>query len=99
MPSRDDQVRVELDLDELFREANELPMLRAKTFAKATQIANRARRIDAAENGGHAEITLEERVMPNGRYVVQVRSTDGDGEHGTSTTVRRRTLRRAVGGR
>ena len=92
-------VIVQLDLDGLFAEMNETAQVRAGVTRRATEIAARARRIDAAENGGRAEITLTEKTMPNGRFVVQVRSTDGDGEFGTSTTARRRTLRRAIGRR
>lgn len=98
MPAAD-KVRVDLDVDEIFRRANETDIVRAKIYARAVQIANRARRIDAQENGGNSTVELQERVMANGRYVVHVRMTDDGSEHGTSKRARRRTLRRAVGKR
>lgn len=96
MASKPD-VSVELDFDEIFQQANESTQVRAAVLKRATDIAVRARRIDAQENAGHANITIEERVMPNGRYVVQVQTDDVSGEHGDSVTERRRTLRRASG--
>ncbi|GAC71029.1 hypothetical protein [Gordonia soli] len=90
-------VEVVIDTDEIFQAANETVQVEAAVLKRATDIANRARRLDAAENGGTADITLDRRVMPNGRLVYHVQSTDADGEHGTSSTARRRTLRRAVG--
>ncbi|AMS03912.1 head closure Hc1 [Gordonia phage UmaThurman] len=90
---------VRIDADRMFRDLNRTPRVRRAVRARAREIAARARRIDQAENDGRADITLTERTIGNGRFVVHVESTDADGEHGNSTTVRRRTLRRAIGSR
>lgn len=94
-----DEVRVELDADQLFFDAMKTPQVRAKTRQRAQQIATRAIAIDKAENGGKARITLRDRTLANGRAVTEVHSTDAAGEYGTSKTKRRRTLRRAMGSR
>jgi hypothetical protein len=92
-----EQVRVDLDPDDIFAQANDVAMLRARVLAKATDVVKRARRIDGAEHGGQSTFSIDERVLPNGRYICLVGSDDADGEHGTASTPRRRTLRRAAG--
>ncbi|QDF17107.1 head closure Hc1 [Gordonia phage William] len=90
---------VRIDSDRVFRELNRMSKVRRGVRERAREIAARAIRIDQAENDGRADITLSEHTMPNGRFVVHVESNDVDGEHGNTSTVRRRTLRRAVGSR
>lgn len=91
--------RIELNINALFVEANQNAMVRAKVKDRTARIAARARRIDRAENAGRANITVEHEVLPNGRFVGAVQTDDVSGEFGDSKTIRRRTLRRAAGGR
>lgn len=90
---------VHIDADDMFRRLNRMPKVRDGVRARAREVLARARRIDQTENDGRADITMSERTMRNGRFVVHVESTDADGEHGNTTTERRRTLRRAAGSR
>lgn len=91
--------KIEMNMDALFVEANQLKMVRAKVKDRSARIADRARRIDRSENAGRANITVEYEVLPHGRFVGAVQTDDVSGEFGDSKTVRRRTLRRAAGGR
>ena len=91
--------KIEMNMDALFVEANQLKMVRAKVKDRTARIAARARRIDRSENAGRANITVEYEVLPHGRFVGAVQTDDVSGEFGDSKTVRRRTLRRAAGGR
>lgn len=91
--------KIEMNMDALFVEANQLKMVRAKVKDRSARIAARARRIDRSENAGRANITVEYEVLPHGRFVGAVQTDDVSGEFGDSKTVRRRTLRRAAGGR
>lgn len=91
--------KIEMNMDALFVEANQLKMVRAKVKDRSARIADRARRIDRSENAGRANITVEYEVLPHGRFVGAVQTDDVSGEFGDSRTVRRRTLRRAAGGR
>lgn len=90
---------VRIDVDRMFRRLNRMGRARAAVRVRANKVAARARRIDQSENDGRADITLTERTLSNGRFVVHVESTDADGEHGNTVTERRRTLRRAIGSR
>lgn len=99
MAGKDDQVQVNIDGDEIFFELNKTPQVRAAVRKRAQAIATRAMTIDKAENGGKARIRLVDKKTGRGRVVTEVHSDDGDGEYGTSKTKRRRTLRRAMGGR
>ncbi len=90
---------INIDIDALFERANQSALLRAKIDDRTARVAARARRIDMAENGGRANITVESEVLPNGRYMGRVVSDDVSGEYGDSVTKRRRTLRRAAGRR
>ncbi len=94
-----DKPRVDLDIDQLFREANQTALLRAKVRDRNERIAARARRIDQAENKGRATIRTSYEVLPNGRFVARTETDDVSGEFGDSRTKRRRTLRRAGGSR
>lgn len=91
--------KIEMNMDALFVEANQNKMVRAKVKDRTARIADRARRIDRSENAGRANITVEYEVLPHGRFVGAVQTDDVSGEFGDSKTVRRRTLRRAAGGR
>lgn len=91
--------KIEMNMDALFVEANQLNMVRAKVKDRTARIAARARRIDRSENAGRANITVEYEVLPHGRFVGAVQTDDVSGEFGDSKIVRRRTLRRAAGGR
>ena len=90
---------VDINIDALFEEANQSKMVRAKVKDRTARIADRARRIDRSENAGRATIKTAFETLPNGRYVGRVETDDVSGEHGDSRTARRRTLRRAAGGR
>lgn len=90
-----DKPRVDLDLDQIFKLANQTAILQAKVRQRAQKVANRARQIDARENKGRAAISIEETTIPNGRYVCRVRTDDKSGEWGDTNTRRRATLRRA----
>lgn len=89
---------VDLDADDLFRQANAYEGVKSGVRGRAQQVANRARAIDRRENKGRATISIEEEVLPNGRYVCRVVTDDVSGEHGDLRTRRRATLRRAAGG-
>lgn len=91
--------KVDINIDALFEEANQNSMVRARVKDRTARIAARARRIDRSENAGRATITVEHEVLPNGRFVGAVQTDDVSGEYGDSRTARRRTLRRAAGGR
>lgn len=86
---------IHLDPDDLFRQVNDSPQLRAAVRARATKIAARARTTTAKE-GGSARIGLRERVLDNGRYSMDVTSDSADEEFGTSETTRIRALRSAA---
>lgn len=90
-----EEPRVALDMDDLFKQANQHVIVRAAVRARAQKIANKARQIDNRENKGRANIELEEGYMPNGRFVTRVKSDDKSGEWGDTNTKRRATLRRA----
>lgn len=78
-----------------WREIAQLPQVRAALAGRAARLAVRAKQIDEAEGGG-AEIHVEHGTRPRGRSYSRVVSTDADGEHGTETVPRRRTLGRAA---
>ena len=90
---------VHIDIDAAFERANQLDLVRAKIRDRTEQIAARARRIDVAENNGRATISTEYETVASRRFVGRVVTDDVSGEHGDSVTRRRRTLRRAMGGR
>lgn len=90
---------VRIDGNAMFRRLNRMSLVRNGVRTRGRTVLARARRIDQTENDGRADITMSERTMRNGRFVVHVESTDADGEHGNTTTERRRTLRRAAGSR
>lgn len=83
---------VHINPDEMFKKANRTRVLRDGVRSAAEAIAARGNR-----HGG--DMTVEDKTLPNGRYVAHVVSKDVDGEHGNEKTPRRRGLRRAVGGR
>lgn len=83
---------VHISADEMFEKANKTGVVRRGVRARANEIAARGSRQGTA-------LSVEEATLPNGRYVARVVSKDVAGEHGNSTTPRRRGLRRAVGGR
>lgn len=93
--ARNEEPRVEIDMDDLFKQVQQLEVVRAGVRKRAQRVANRARQIDRAENRGRATIGIEEEVLPNGRFVARVTSDDKSGEFGDSNTKRRATLRRA----
>lgn len=93
-----DEPRVALNMDDVFKQANQSIIVRAAVRARAQKIANKARQIDRRENKGRANIALEEGFMPNGRFVARVTSDDKTGEWGDTNTKRRATLRRAKDG-
>lgn len=91
-----ERVRLDIDFDDLFRQANEHPTTDGAVAGRAGRIAARARRIDQLEGDGTADIFIRERHLPNGRKSYDVVSDDGDGEFGTSERARIRALRRAA---
>lgn len=88
---------INIDGDQMFYDVNQTAQVRARVRQVAQQIATKAITIDKKENGGNATITLVDRTTGRGRAVTEVHSDDAAGEYGTSTTARRRTLRRAAG--
>lgn len=87
--------RLDLDFDDLFRQANDHPSTDGAVAGRAGRVAARARRIDQLEGNGDATIFIRERNLPNGRKSYDVVSDDVAGEYGTSERARLRTLRRA----
>lgn len=69
--------------------------VRAALADRAARIAVAARQINQAEEQD-ADIHTEQGTRPRGRSYARVVSTDAEGEFGTETTARRRTLGRAA---
>ncbi|WP_182359565.1 hypothetical protein [Tomitella gaofuii] len=88
-----------VDVHDVFEQANQSDELRAAVRQRATNMVQRARRIDAKETDSRNEFHLAEEFRRDGRYVVNVHSSDVEGEYGTSRAKRMRILRRAMGGR
>lgn len=88
--------RVDLDMDDLFRQANEHPTTDGAVAGRAARIAARARRNDQRDGDGTANIYVRERYMPNGRKSYDVVSDDTSGEYGSLESRRIRALRRAA---
>lgn len=87
--------RLDLDFDDLFRQANAHPLTEGAVAGRAGRIAARARRIDQREGSGEANIFVRRRDLPNGRMSYDVVSNDPSGEFGTGEHARIRALRRA----
>lgn len=93
-----DSVRVNLDLDVVFRDANKTDQVIGGIRQRAQKVADAARRIDQRENGGKSNFKIEDGHLPsNGRAFSRVIS-DETAEYGKQGSVRRSILRRASGG-
>lgn len=86
---------VDLDVDELWREAMQLPAVEAATFQRAANIATRARQIAAREGVFDLNVQVERHFLPNGRMSFNV-SSDENLEFGAQDFKRVRALRRAA---
>lgn len=93
-----DEVRVSLDFDEIFQDANATLPVEAGLRQRAQEIANKARRLDERENQGKSNFRIESGNLPNGRRYHRVISDDVAGEFGNADSKRRSILRRASGG-
>ena len=87
-----ESTRVELDLDDLFKQVMDTDQVVGGTEQQAAKIAARARQITLRE-GGEAVIDVRRRYHANGRASYDVVS---DEEYGTSEKKRIRALRRAA---
>lgn len=86
---------VDLDMDDLFRQANEHATTDGAVAGRSGRIAKRARAINAKE-GGTANISVRRRYLPNGRMAYDVISDNPEEEYGSSESKRLRQLRRAA---
>ena len=89
-----ESTRVELDLDDLFKQVMDTDQVVGGTEQQAVKIAARARQITLRE-GGEAVIDVRRRYHVNGRASYDVVS-ESDEEYGTSEKKRIRALRRAA---
>ncbi|EEI16274.1 hypothetical protein [Corynebacterium lipophiloflavum] len=67
----------EIDGDDLFRQAMELPQVKAKVHERATKIASRTRR-DLARAEIDATVEIVEYHTPSGRASLNIRGTVKD---------------------
>lgn len=86
---------VDLDFDDLFKQANEHATTEGAVAGRAGRIAKKARQINAKE-GGTANISVRQRHLPTGRMSYDVVSDNPDEEYGSSESKRLRQLRRAA---
>lgn len=88
-----------IDVDDLFDQAQRTTQVSQGLARVADSIAKRAESIDSTEGGGSAEITVTDGYAPGtGRRYFQVNSSDATGEYGGPGRSRLSTLRRASGG-
>ena len=92
-----DRVRVDLDFNVIFQDANKTDQVMGGIHQRAQKVADAARRIDAKENGGKSNFKITEGRLPNGRFFAKVES-DETAEYGRQGSIRRSILRRASGG-